>query len=50
MKNELSRMKGHLMSGISFVLPLIIGASLVVALGWQVMYYLLNIFIYQQLL
>lgn len=32
MKNELSRMKGHLMSGISFVLPLIIGASLVVAI------------------
>lgn len=32
MKNELSKVKGHLMSGISFVLPLIIGASLVVAI------------------
>ena len=32
MKRELSKVKGHLMSGISFVLPLIIGASLVVAI------------------
>ena len=32
MKKQLSSFKGHLMSGISFVLPLIIGASLVVAI------------------
>ncbi|QAR36285.1 PTS fructose transporter subunit IIC [Latilactobacillus curvatus] len=32
MKKGLAQMKGHLMSGISFVLPLIIGASLVVAI------------------
>lgn len=32
MKKTLAEVKGHLMSGISFVLPLIIGASLVVAL------------------
>lgn len=32
MKKSLERIKGHLMSGISFVLPLIIGASLVVAI------------------
>lgn len=32
MKKTLAELKGHLMSGISFVLPLIIGASLVVAI------------------
>ena len=32
MKKVLADLKGHLMSGISFVLPLIIGASLVVAI------------------
>lgn len=32
MKKALNQAKGHLMSGISFVLPLIIGASLVVAI------------------
>lgn len=32
MKKKLQEIKGHLMSGISFVLPLIIGASLVVAI------------------
>lgn len=32
MKKIMSDLKGHLMSGISFVLPLIIGASLVVAI------------------
>lgn len=32
MKKTLAEVKGHLMSGISFVLPLIIGASLVVAI------------------
>ena len=32
MKKVLAEVKGHLMSGISFVLPLIIGASLVVAI------------------
>ncbi|WP_440914592.1 PTS transporter subunit EIIC, partial [Enterococcus innesii] len=32
MKRVLADLKGHLMSGISFVLPLIIGASLVVAI------------------
>lgn len=32
MKKYLFQMKGHLMSGVSFMLPLIIGASLVVAI------------------